>query len=341
MDWHELPQYVDAWVEKTADAAAIAQLFASQCYTDQPTWIYWHPERQAAGIHYSAEKAAQDLILPGLTRCLTGAQIIAEDSPLDCGWVKVAVSPTIRAIGEATNFLPGVYPGGIPNDASPLAGTITSGLIGAGLGYGAGTLGETLLPDRWERGRLRKTLALAGALPGVALGGALMAGNVATGRSFNDTEIIGKVADDTAYAEYLTRCDRYIARISEGRRALFKEAFGDTPPLNAPGITIDSLGRVLWGASVSPPVQAMAFEATRAASRMPGGIPGSHEVTPAQFGNLATNIGTGYLTGAVVGSVLGLLTGMPEEDQAQLRQTGMIAGIVHAVLPKLYGFEEQ
>jgi hypothetical protein len=58
---------------------------------------------------------------------------------------------------------------------SPLAAALAGGLLGAGLGYGGGALAEQILPKRhFNRGRLRKTLALLGgglgAAPGLWLG---------------------------------------------------------------------------------------------------------------------------------------------------------------------------
>ena len=50
-------------------------------------------------------------------------------------WVKVAYSPTLHRAGELLNFFPGQYPGGVPNSPSPLAAMLTSGLLGAGLGW--------------------------------------------------------------------------------------------------------------------------------------------------------------------------------------------------------------
>ena len=43
-------------------------------------------------------------------------------------------------------------------------------MLGAAAGYGVGALGENLLPERWERGKLRRTLATMGGFVGAAPG---------------------------------------------------------------------------------------------------------------------------------------------------------------------------
>ena len=103
----------------------------------------------------------------------------------------------------------------------------------------------------------------------------------------------------------------------------------DYPPINLP-----LFSQNIWYAA--PPQLARASTAIlETAQRMPDGI-GTHWVTPAQMGHLAASMGAGYVSGMLVGKALGALTGMPEETQERLAQTGMYAGIVKALLPKLF-----
>jgi hypothetical protein len=64
------------------------------------------------------------------------------------------------------------------------------GLIGAGLGYGAGWLGSRILPKSWDRSRLPKTLAILGGMAGMSPGLATMGFNAANGKSLGDDSLL-------------------------------------------------------------------------------------------------------------------------------------------------------
>jgi hypothetical protein len=69
-------------------------------------------------------------------------------------------SPTMTALGELSGYLPGGHMSWtIPGVPRGLAGMVGGGLIGAGLGYGAGWLGSRLLPKKWNKDRLPRTAA--------------------------------------------------------------------------------------------------------------------------------------------------------------------------------------
>jgi hypothetical protein len=73
------------------------------------------------------------------------------------------IASAMQLKGNALNRL-----WGGPN---PLASTIAGGLLGAGLGYGAGWLGEQLLPEEYfEKGKLRRTLGILGGIGGAVPG---------------------------------------------------------------------------------------------------------------------------------------------------------------------------
>jgi hypothetical protein len=82
--------------------------------------------------------------------------------------------------------LAGNQPGGhcswqIPNTPHYLQGALGGGLLGAGLGYGAGLLGSRLLPRSWNHSKLPKTLAMLGLLAGTAPGLGAITGSALTG----------------------------------------------------------------------------------------------------------------------------------------------------------------
>ena len=82
---------------------------------------------------------------------------------IEAEWEKKGRSEFIHQLGQYINMIPGQFPGGIPNSPAPLTSMLVGGLAGAGLGYGAGYLGEAVLPREWRRGNLRNTMAMAGA----------------------------------------------------------------------------------------------------------------------------------------------------------------------------------
>ena len=84
-----------------------------------------------------------------------------------------------RAAGysERSGYLPG---GNLSWKPPHLQGMLGGGLLGAGLGYGAGYLGSKVLPRSWDRNRLPRTTAILGALAGMSPGLATLAFNAAS-----------------------------------------------------------------------------------------------------------------------------------------------------------------
>jgi hypothetical protein len=63
---------------------------------------------------------------------------------------------------------------------------LAGGLLGASVGYGLGYMGEQVMPETWQKGKLRKTLGILGGLAGAAPGVAQRGVNLLTGRSATD-----------------------------------------------------------------------------------------------------------------------------------------------------------
>ncbi len=245
-------------------------------------------------------------------------------------WVKVAYSPELRTTGEYLGFFHGNNP--LTASPSPVRSMITSGLVGAGLGYGAGWLAEKLLPDKWEKGRLSGTLGIAGGLAGVAPGLGWGAMNKAQGKNFNDPSLLNPT---DAAGKYVTAFANVAARRTALDDKLYKIGFdaygtGAGGPDDRLAVNIDYMGRTLWDAGASPQLAGVTMGVLQAASQLPGGNDDPGFVTPTQMANLALQMGAGYASGAVVGNVLGLLAGMS-------KRTGMYTGIIRAVIPRMFG----
>ncbi len=232
---------------------------------------------------------------------------------------KRATSPTMSTLSKATGFQGGVIPGA-PN---PLIGTLAGGLLGAGLGYGGGYLAEMVLPEEWEKNRLRHTMALLGGAAGAAPGALWMASRHQQGRSPFTT-------DPSPAAGSL-----------EDLSQLTKSAFDSGTGYNAewPSIDVPQFHAAIWNDErvsrrLSPATRAAATGLVQGASAMRGG---TRFVTPMDMARLTAGMGTGYLSGALIGKALGALTGMPAKTQNRLRNTGVWAGIIANMIPIAFG----
>mgnify|MGYP001255415086 CR=1 FL=1 len=117
-------------------------------------------------------------------------------APLQLGRTKAAYSPFLRAIGEIGGYLPeGRYSWGVPGVPKHLQGMIASGLLGAGGGYVLGSLAERALPANWERGKLRRTLALLGAGMGAMPGLGAIGLNLKHDRPWHDDRLFDAPPD--------------------------------------------------------------------------------------------------------------------------------------------------
>lgn len=103
---------------------------------------------------------------------------------------KGAESPVLRELANIWQIRPGKMLGVIPNAPGPLSSMLVGGLAGAGIGHGAGWLAEKVLPEKWRRKNLRRTLAIAGGAMGALPGLGLAAINKTTGRPWNSSELL-------------------------------------------------------------------------------------------------------------------------------------------------------
>jgi hypothetical protein len=204
MHWFDIPATIDAWVEKVAAPGYDVRQEAAGTITASHVGYYVDPETSRVGIFAGMAAPDDRERVKRAAHRATGSEplfLTYQELADPAGtWVKVAHSPALRRAGELLNFFPGQYAEGVPNAPSPVAAMLTSGLIGAGLGYGGGRLVGAFMPEGYGKRLGRTGLLLGGALgmaPGLAWGGV----NKLDGRRFNDPGLLdGDPADTYATA---------------------------------------------------------------------------------------------------------------------------------------------
>ena len=342
---YNLTGAIDLLVEKCAEPARDIRQAVSSFYTKSDIGFYWHPTQEKAGMFVRPQLDAQEFDW--------GLELLAEkfgadsvhETPLALEdlpgwWVKVAYSPTLRRIGEILQFFPSKD---IPGFGGyPLASTLASGVMGAGLGYGTGWLAEKVLPRSWQQpGVARKSLAVLGGLAGTGLGATPGFVNWHQGRDFNDPTLwrhfLPESPTKDAGYRYKAASEQYVAKQAMNSSTIGGPSFED-----APLVSMDELGRVLWGTNANPQTTAMTMGAMYGASQMPDPSAQPGMVTQHQTGLFGMAMGAagggihGYAIGRAVGAGLGMLTGMPRSTQETLGQSGAALGIINVLVPRLF-----
>lgn len=264
-------------------------------------------------------------------------------------WEKRAESPLFKQISQYMNLIPGEYPGGIPNHPSPLTSMLVGGMAGAGIGYGAGMLGEALLPNTWSKGNLRTTMALGGAGLGMAPGATWGAINAADGRKLNDNTLFQQPAgpDPTTDWSNITQHFRTLDHVPDYLKEEVKVSFKRAADLHpgtgfaGPGIDLDEFIHNVWddprvAGPLTPQQQAAATGLIYSAANLPG-KQNTQFVTPMDVARMAAGMGTGYMSGMLVGKALGIMGGMPDKTQDLMKNTGMYAGLIANLVPIVFG----
>jgi len=228
--------------------------------------------------------------------------------PAWCGLVLSKNASVPENVQGAADWKDRCYP------PSPLAAMLATGILGAGLGYGGAAIASGLLPGNWDKRKFRRS--------GLLLGGALGAapGALETLKSL----MIGQPITDGSHLRPPKTAETYLPhapRYSTG-----------------PTIDADAMLQTIWrspmvSGRLTPKEQSLFTGAILGAQQ----IARSPYVTPADMARLTAGMGVGYASGLVAGKVLGALTGMPPNVQNTLARTGMVAGIVKAALPMIYG----
>lgn len=375
--WKSVSSELDRFVKEAAEPVACLyeSLFYFPAIQNFPFNLYYQPDEKVAfvGVVDRHEKTAQDLG-QHLSQICDVIVADAVQQPEDYGeapwiFVKKSFDPmSILAQLGAWKDGPTNKPFGGP---SPLAAALSSGLLGAGAGYGAGWLGEHLLPSaQFAPGALRRT----GAIAGVALGAApaLWWGSLSqrhnpdvsgakawlSGWPFSNASVadhqppygnidlgdvspgnidLGDVslkAATEALREQLPGCEPHPAFLKAAGEFDGSQTGLDEAD-QTPMIPRMQFNQSVWEDQQTPlPLRSATTGLVDAASMSRGGI---HMVSPLDIARIGIGMGTGLASGLIVGKTLGALAGLRPESQKVLQQAGIWTGVLANTIPMIFG----
>lgn len=241
-------------------------------------------------------------------------------------------SPALKGVLDAWGLTAGpanAWYGG----PRPLSSMLVGGLAGAGLGYLGGSIAEGLAEEKFERGKLRRLMALMGAGAGAVPGALWALGNTSR------LGARGLISDSEGNIKWGSV--RELLPDSNPNEEFYKfgvdiSGLGATEFINRP-IPVDDFGRVVWSGNdpYSPfSTRAAATGLVDAASAYRGN---SSLVMPTDVARIAIGMGSGYASGMLVGKTLGAMAGLKPEAQKTLQQAGTWAGMLNTVLPMAFG----
>lgn len=328
-DWQQVPDYIRAILPAGLALRAAHNKVASDVGILGIASVSWRPSDKIIAVHTDAPVSQR--VKTAYANMLHADCLVVftqtPPSPTDSILIKKATFTHTLGNGWAgANKLLG--------GPTPLSNAIVSGLILSGLGYGAGTLAEQLFPERFvERGQLRKPLAIAGGLLGLGYG----AINANTIRQYRP---------DTSYLGSWVTSNN--APITANEKAA--NMFGQPEPssynnLYAPQIPVDAFNKAIWsdaskGYSQAGIVPHTSPAVAAAATGLMTGIATqarSPIISPATVINSIASAGVGLATASIAGRTLGALAGLTPAAQEKIQDTGLWAGMLHAVVPPLFG----
>jgi hypothetical protein len=222
---------------------------------------------------------------------------------------------------------------------TPLSNGLMTGLLAGGLGYGAGTLAEQFFPERYlERGKLRRTLGLMGALSGVGLAGL---NSYANAKALRTSMLRGLLTNNKTPVTYPYE--------EEMMKKSFSPLGGQTgafsnEPMFAPTVSVPQFNSAAWqdvnmgmyrGFQNHTPPQFAA-----ATTGLMSGISTNMRspiIRPVDVINGIASAGVGLATATVAGKALSAMAGLTPAGQAKLQDMGLWGGMMHAIVPSLFG----
>jgi hypothetical protein len=206
-------------------------------------------------------------------------------------------------------------------------------------------LAEHLLPEEYiERGKLRKTTALLGALAGAAPAAYLGTVGHRNWKDPNRSAWNSWVEPNVFFGQQsdaIKNASQKLEAMAEGKLddSIMKEAFdyGNSSAglMAAAAIPVDAFNRAVMIDPFTPPaIRAATVGITEAADQAKGNM---GIINPFDIARIGVGMGAGLSQAYLGGKVLGALAGLTPKAQSTLQQTGMFAGALKAVVPGLFG----
>lgn len=304
VDWNVVPTAVVSFMKlAAAPVAAVRAALPADGYRA----AYWHADRDVVYVRdgcgsfdWGRIKAAKVVVAgdeppPGL---------VDGDHP----WVLVKrADPVVQAVAGAANLVPTPL-NDLVGGATPLAGMLSGGALGALAGYGGGYLAESLFgPHVTRKGKLRKFLAAMGGVAGAAPGAWMWS---ISSRENPDASVWKTLVNPWPHTD---------EAIKAGQSAIPRNQFG----------------QVVWADEQTPlPIRAATNGLLTAAGELRGG---ANLITPMDVAKVAIGMGSGYVSGVLVGKTLGALAGLTPDAQSAVRRSGTWAGVLTSVVPMAFG----
>lgn len=234
--------------------------------------------------------------------------------------VKRAEDPVLSTVAQLARWQPS-QADEVIGGPNPLQATLASGLLGAGVGYGLGTIGEQLLPERsFRRGVLRRNAAL--------LGGGLAA----------VPGLMWALANYQSHPRHQGQLQAVVDSWPHGplppdlvpppQGKVASEGLAGAATL--PSIPVDTFGRVIWQ---DPNTPMSIRAATNGLLDTAAYMTGRNTLSPWDIAKITT---TGAVNGLIVGKTLGALAGLKPEAQDTLQRVGIWGSLLTAVIPNAF-----
>lgn len=247
--------------------------------------------------------------------------------------LKQAAIPGLSHVYNVLNRIPTITP-------TPLSNAVASSVLLGGLGYGTGALLENLFPESYlQRGKLRRNLALTGALGGVGLG-AMNA--YATSKKLRQGFWPSLVTpNNTPVQEYPGAPEK------QSLHDMFRSNVGgfginSTPQLYSPIVSVPQFNQTTWndarnymntGNSMYTPPQYAAV----ATGLMSGAAAAQNSpiIRPVDVIRTIASAGVGLATANMAGRALSAMAGLTPAGQEKLQDLGLWGGMLHSVISPL------
>jgi hypothetical protein len=349
-EWQSVPSEVRRLVKLAAGPARVIHTLSYDLPDADAVSVWYNPDSQDALFHgTSGEKAASWAESLSAVPFVNNVVQVRQPIPVGDGgepWLLVKKALQTPTVLGPIAMLAGHKPGVWPTAPNTLTATLGSSLLGAGLGYGAGWLGEHLLPDdKFEKGKLRRTGAVLGGLLGGVpslwygiRGGYKQASLLPESPKIAEAKAGLEAALSPEERTLHPMFERAVARMFKSADAGdggFDPAPGGGGAMFLPRIQTDQFNKVIWNDPFTPvSMRAATTGLLEAASMLRGGV---NVITPLDIARIGLGAGSGYASASLVGKTLGALAGLKPESQQELQRMGTWAGIITNVVPLAFG----